>query len=327
VSTKKPRKKRRKSSQPKPGAVDPGKVRLTMEKGMWDISRALADHEFASEEEANAFLQEMLASGGPPLPVNLTPLEQAQAVMYEAWDSSGKQRIELALGALMLSKDCADAYVLLAEEIADSPIEAKEIYELGVKAGERALGPKAFKEDVGHFWGILETRPYMRARMGLAQCLWVLGERRQAIEHYSDMLRLNPNDNQGVRWLLVNCLLEEGLDESAGRLLAQYEEDSSAMWLYSRALWTFRQEGASENANKRLSEAMSQNDFVPAYLTGKKRLPRNLPEYFSPRHETEAIAYAIEGVKLWADTEGALEWLASNVPERPGGPAGEWVKG
>jgi hypothetical protein len=30
-----------------------------------------------------------------------------------------------------------------------------------VAAGERSLGPKAFEEDAGHFWGILETRPYM----------------------------------------------------------------------------------------------------------------------------------------------------------------------
>lgn len=33
----------------------------------------------------------------------------------------------------------------------------------------------------GHFWGILETRFYMRARAGLAEALWELGERDAAI--------------------------------------------------------------------------------------------------------------------------------------------------
>lgn len=83
-----------------------------------------------------------------------------------------------------------------------------ELYEQGVEAGERALGSEAFEEWEGHFWGILETRPYMRARHGLALCLWEAGESKKAIEHYTEMLRLNPGDNQGIRYVLAGCLLE-----------------------------------------------------------------------------------------------------------------------
>ena len=38
----------------------------------------------------------------------------------------------------------------------------------------------------------------MRARLGLAQALWAMGDQQAAIEHLHDMLRLNPGDNQGV---------------------------------------------------------------------------------------------------------------------------------
>jgi hypothetical protein len=31
--------------------------------------------------------------------------------------------------------------------------------------------PNIFEEGVGHFWGIHETRPYMRARYGLVESL------------------------------------------------------------------------------------------------------------------------------------------------------------
>ena len=78
-----------------------------------------------------------------------------------------------------ISPDCADAYVLLAEH-AKTADEAQNLYEQGVAAGERALGREAFAEHEGHFWGVLETRPYMRARQGLAQCLWEAGRRREA---------------------------------------------------------------------------------------------------------------------------------------------------
>ena len=78
-------------------------------------------------------------------------------------------------------------------------------------AGERALGAQAFEEDVGHFWGLLETRPYMRARAGLAASLWTAGDEVEAVEHYQDMLRLNPGDNQGHRYVLLGCLLQMGV--------------------------------------------------------------------------------------------------------------------
>ena len=98
--------------------------------------------------------------GGPAAE---TPLGQAQDLMYKAFEIADiQERIKLAKRAIELSPDCADAYVVLAENAAHRK-EALEFYEKGVAAGERALGPKAFQEDVGHFWGLLETRPYMRA--------------------------------------------------------------------------------------------------------------------------------------------------------------------
>ncbi|HEV2642619.1 MAG TPA: hypothetical protein VGT98_07930, partial [Candidatus Elarobacter sp.] len=65
-----------------------------------------------------------------------------------------------------ISSDCADAYVLLAEETARTAGAARKLYEQGVAAGERALGPNYFRNEVGSFWGLLETRPYMRATPG-----------------------------------------------------------------------------------------------------------------------------------------------------------------
>jgi len=309
MGKKEAKKQRRKRAEPESGLSPPFVDRRAMEKTLWEIGRLLSEREFGSLEEANAFLQEMVGRGLPSAPAR-TPLERAQMLMYEAWDAWGDRRVELARRALEISEDCADAYVLLAEEAAGDLEEARDFYARGVKAGERALGPRAFEEYAGRFWGILETRPYMRARLGLAQCLWGLGERRQAIEHYIELLRLNPNDNQGIRYLLVNGLLEEGSDEAVGKLLDRYEGDVSATWLYSRALWVFRREGASAEAAGRLREAIKYNRYVPVYLLGRKRLPRRLPEYIGMGDENEAVVYVAESLEVWRKTPGALEWLA-----------------
>ena len=65
-------------------------------------------------------------------------------------------------------------------------------------AGRRAgAGPAFFKENAGDFWGLIETRPDVRARAGLANTLWSLQRRDEAAQHYRALLALNPEDNQG----------------------------------------------------------------------------------------------------------------------------------
>lgn len=217
--------------------------------------------------------------------------------------------MQLAQRALSISEDCADAYVLLAEEAAEDLEEVRDLYQKGVEAGERAVGEEMFREDVGSFWGIFETRPYMRARQGLAFCLWELDEHQKAIDHYTDMLWLNPNDNQGIRYLLLQALLDEDADEALGELLDQYEDDVSAAWVYTRALWMFRKEGATEEANAALKEALQENPFVPLYLLGQRKLPIALPYLTGFGDESEAMMYVFEGLSGWLKTPGAMEWL------------------
>jgi tetratricopeptide (TPR) repeat protein len=235
---------------------------------------------------------------------------KAQEVMYEAWDQTNPHtRIALAQKALAISPLCADAYVLLAEEQAKSAAEALEYYRKGVDAGEQALGPKGFKEYVGHFWGFLETRPYMRARAGLAATLNALGELDAAISNYQDMLRLNPNDNQGIRYVLAVCLMRSGDTEALKKLLKQYEEDGSALWLYTQALVAFRENKADNKAEELAKKAWSANTYVPAALADTKKVKSSTSGYITMGGEDEAAHYVQEWGFEWLTTPGAVDWL------------------
>lgn len=149
----------------------------------------------------------------------------------------------------------------------------------------------------------------MRARFGLARTLWDLGKKEEALTHYWEMLRLNPSDNQGVRYLLINCLLGEGLDGEAEKLLRQYDEDCFANWAYSWTLLVFQQEGSSEKAKDHLKKAMVLNVHVPAFLTGRKRMPKALPSHYGMGDLNEAAVYAWEAKDAWKQTKGAIVWL------------------
>jgi tetratricopeptide (TPR) repeat protein len=207
--------------------------------------------------------------------------------------------------------------VLLAEEEADTLGRALEYYQQGVAAGERALGRAYFKENAGHFWGLMETRPYMRARQGLANTLWELERGAEAVEHYRELLRLNPGDNQGIRYSLLNLLLSLNRDAEAEALLREYEDDGMAEWLYTKALLAFRVGGASAPAETALREAMEVNSHVPAYLMGRKRIPVRLPAYLTWGGEDEAQLYASGYLPHWRRTPGAIDWLQKHLKASP----------
>jgi len=248
-----------------------------------------------------------------------TPSGKAQVLMDQAFKEPNQvRRIQLARQALTLCPDCADACVLLAEH-ASSRKEALGLYEKGVAAGERALGPEAFQRDAGHFWGILETRPYMRARLGLALALWTAGRREEAVQHLQDMLRLNPGDNQGVRYTLAGFLLFLDRDDDLACLLQLYPEEGSATWAYTRALLAFRQQGDTPETQKLLKEARKTNKHVPAYLLGEKFPPSEQPGYYSPGDESEALEYIGSFLVAWKDTLGAIPWLRDNAKARKKG--------
>jgi tetratricopeptide (TPR) repeat protein len=289
--------------------------RRVMERLLVEVQRFTATREFASEAELNAAVQAKFRGPLDAIPSTAdTPLARAQDLVYRAFDARGRRRIQLARKALELSPDCADAYVLLGEACADLA-QARDLYAQGVAAGERALGTAAFAEAAGPFWGDVGTRPYMRARFGLARCLDDLGERAEAIAHYRALLGLNPGDNQGVRYVLLAALLLEGLDEDVAALLAQFDEPT-ALWQYGGALHAFRRHGDSVASRERLRAAVRSNRHVPGYLTGDTEWAGASPASYALGSREEAVICAEELGDAWEATPGALDWLVARSPRR-----------
>jgi tetratricopeptide (TPR) repeat protein len=288
--------------------------RRAMERVLVEMQRFVTGREFASEAEMNEAVRERFSA---PLDrvasTASTPVERAQDLIYRAFEARGRRRIHLAREALEISPDCADAYVLLAEECTD-PGEARGFYAQAVTAAERALGPAVFAESAGRFWRDVRTRPYMRARLGLARCLEDTGQHEEALTHYRELLRLDPGDSLGVRYLLLAGLLLAGHDDEAGALQDRYGEDVTALWSYGRALWTFRREGDTPASRQRLRAAFRANRHVPGYLSGDTEWAGLVPDSYAMGSREEAIVVLDEQGEAWKATPGALEWLGSQAP-------------
>ena len=289
---------------------------------MAGLHKLLAGQAFASIDEANAFLQQTLQAHGGRLPEFKpeTPLEMAEELVSQAYEQTDPILVlRLARQALTLSADCADAYGLLAKYERD-PWAQLALFEQAEAAGQRVLGKAFFTEQVGHFWGIVQTRPYMRARAGVAQWAWMLGDRNRAIAIYTDMLVLNPNDNQGVRYLLASALLEDRTAWGQGaleRLLKAFEQEHTTALIYSRALLLFQVKDKSmARANRVLREALRANPHVPALLLGEQAMPEQTSPFVGSGDLSEAAEYVSTAYDAWRQTSGALFWLREQRSSR-----------
>jgi hypothetical protein len=73
-----------------------------------------------------------------------------------------------------------------------------------------------FERSAGHFWGVLPTRPYMRARFALLNSLrkeGTLDGVKEGLSHLMDMMRLCRSDNMGLRDMIPAMLLQLDQDQ------------------------------------------------------------------------------------------------------------------
>lgn len=113
----------------------------------------------------------------------------------------------------LLSADlrCLDAHAHLGNlEMVYFPETALRHYEVGLRIGELSLG-----NDFGSVlpWGLIDNRPFLRCLHGYGLALWRLERFAEAAAVFARILWLNPNDNQGVRFVLGAVRAVEKLEE------------------------------------------------------------------------------------------------------------------
>lgn len=132
--------------------------------------------------------------------------DDAQDLVYDGWEALGESALDEAEECFRAALDrdewLADAYNGLGRiaEAREDLDAAETHYRTAYEHARETLGSES--PNAYYWWGELETRPYMRARQGLGWVYWQMGRYDEALAEYEALLRLNPNDNQGVRYLI-----------------------------------------------------------------------------------------------------------------------------
>jgi tetratricopeptide (TPR) repeat protein len=283
-----------------------------LDTGRWtrDVQTIAGEMTF---ELSLPLLLEQTALAAPPRGETASsklPAERALDLCVQAEEVRGRREIQLLRAALDLDPDCVEALLMLAQRTPDVDT-AIPTFQRAVDAAARNLGPGAFERLAGHFWGARETRLYLTVRQHLVGALLDAGRDEEAADHLREMLRLNPGDNQGNRYVLAHCLLRlNRLDELESLLnRADYRDDGSADWAFARALLAFRRHGDAPDSRNALRQAQESNPFVVPLLLSGTPMPPMMPQAFSPGSEQDAILCVEQLADEWYRTPGALEWL------------------
>ena len=164
-------------------------------------------------------------------------------------------------------------------------------------------------------WVLEENRPALRL---LSQYIERIGEESDdRTERFERLyLRLNPNDNHGIRAPMVNRLLAEGRDADALAVTERYPGDMHVELAYGRVLALYRL-GRRDEAAAALGEAKRYLPLVPDYLLRKRVKTPDMSEYgIQLGGEEQAWLYRQEMRDVWMATDGMRRWLAQESRSR-----------
>lgn len=214
-----------------------GRMEIVMsrqtEKMFKELERFMQESDnidFSSEDAMNNALKTFMSQYKP----NKNDVETADDYLELAESANTKKEaLKYAKKAVEIEPDNLDAMSLVIELTCTASEKLTEKYKDLIEEAEGKLKEQGYFEDdnIGEFWLIFETRPYMRLLEKYASHFVQCGQMRLAISVYEKMLKLCNNDNLGVRYTLMHLYTFLEDEQSALELFNRYPEESTQFLL------------------------------------------------------------------------------------------------
>lgn len=181
-------------------------------------------------------------------------------------------------------------------------VEANIFCRAAVAIGLDAIPSKFSWESSRLEWGSTDNRPFMRAYQSLGLWYQDHSDHENAIKVFERLLSVNPNDNQGCRYLLPISWFAIGKASKIIMHCNKYSDDIAPEIIYSIPLALILI-NKPEEAKQKLEYAVSQLPLVGKELLKKKHpRPKNQsPGYITQGGHDQAYEYCKHFGKFWND--------------------------
>ncbi|MGV3548350.1 tetratricopeptide repeat protein [Rhizobium sp.] len=225
----------------------------------------------------------------------------ADEIVNDAWDATTPAaRVKLARKALSIDINAIDAYNILGLH-AQTVAEKIALFGAAVDVGGELFAPLMDDEEMT-WWGFMGTRPWMRAQHNLGLAFLEAGDFDNALATFAQLLTINPNDNQGIRYLMLQLFAELGSEENCTKLLELYPEDSSVEFPATRLLLELSRPKPRKTLGKLIEAVQQSNKFVMPMLklaAEGKWPPEVKADYIARRSKEQAMIYVNQFKQAW----------------------------
>ncbi len=200
--------------------------------------------------------------------------EQSDDLLFEAYEEPVKSKaIKLAKKALEINPNNIDAENFITK-FETNTIKKLKKYEETLNKEKANLEKEDFfnKENIGIFWGLIETRPYMRTKHSYMLTLMELGRYTEAIRQGEELLKLCESDNLGIRHLIIGLYTVLEKFAEAKEIYNKYSDDSTFM-LFPLSIMYYKK-GDYRKCKKLLKEIQENNEYILNYLIGRKKFSK-----------------------------------------------------
>ena len=229
-------------------------------------------HEQPTDDEMDALLQEYvkLMNEDSPLLASMAEEESADVFLDRAQEAkSRRERLKWIRKAREIEPDHVDAALAEIEMTVKDPYEEEMLLcELQQKA-EKQLREQGYfrKASIGVFWGLIETRPYMRVCQTYVGTLLMNRKMRLAAKACESMLRLCSRDNLSIRYTLIHIYARLEEEKAAQKFFKKCGEEWGTRFPLAMAL-LFYKIGKEVEARQYLQMLLDNNKDTKKFFSG-----------------------------------------------------------
>lgn len=243
--------------------------------------------------------------------------------------SSKKKCKEYLNKALALEPDNIEVLHELIIVDAKNAIERlSSLTELLSKATEQMEAEGNFRDFTGDFWGIHETRPYMRIRFHYIRTLIECRKIRLAAKECEEMLVLCTSDNLGIRFILM-CIYAWLEDEKKAQELYERYNDFDMTSLLLPLCMLYYKLGDNENALLYLKKLEKCNKDTKAFFSSicgsgaklEEAMEESLPFAYIPNTMQEYAMIMQDYDFIMLNTEAFFLWANEQLKRKKAAPA------
>ena len=257
------------------------------------ISEFFANTDAKDENNLNERLQEFIKKyNSSEIDYENTILDDAYELLEKAENAKSKtQAIKYAKEAYDICPGCFDA-ILFQVHLEDNPLKRWKLLEEGLKFEKDRLEDEGYfeKDNIGLFYGMFETRPYVRGLYAKADYLILDGKIKQARDICKEILRLNQNDNMGSRYLLMAIYAYFEEENDMLKLYKKYPEEALEM-LFPLFILYYKL-GNDKKAKEYLSRINKANPHFIKFFKGTMKENTGIPyRHYAKGDSSEVIMY------------------------------------